>query len=50
LAFGGDVKDVAEKYGLDEEYVQSLKNRIERSRFKVAQIPPIVKVSDHPLK
>ena len=50
LAFGGDVKDVAEKYGLDEEYVQSLNNRIERSRFKVAQIPPIVKVSDHPLK
>lgn len=50
LAFGGDVRDVAKKYGLDEEYVQWLKNRIERSRFKVAQIPPIVKVSDHPLK
>ena len=50
LAFGGDVKDVAKKYGLDEEYVLWLKNRIERSRFKVAQIPPIVKVSDHPLK
>ena len=50
LAFGGDVRDVAKKYGLDEEYVQWLKNRIERSRFKVAQIPPIVKVSDHPLR
>ena len=50
LAFGWDVKTVANKYGLDEEYLQSLKNRIERSRFKVAQIPPIVKISDHPLK
>jgi NAD+ synthetase len=50
LAFGWDVKTVANKYGLDEEYAQSLKNRIERSRFKVAQIPPIVKISDHPLK
>ena len=50
LAFWWDVKAVADKYGLDEEYVQSLKNRIERSRFKVAQIPPIVKISDHPLK
>jgi hypothetical protein len=44
------VKTVASKYGLDEEYAQSLKNRIEKSRFKVAQIPPIVKISDHPLK
>ena len=50
LAFWWDVKDVAKKYGLDEEYVQSLKNRIERSKFKVAQIPPIVKITDHPLK
>lgn len=50
LAFGWDVKTVANKYGLDEEYAQSLKNRIERFRFKVAQIPPIVKISDHPLK
>lgn len=50
LALGWDVKTVANKYGLDEEYAQSLKNRIERSRFKVAQIPPIVKISDHPLK
>ena len=50
LAFWWDVKDVAKKYGLDEEYVQSLKNRIERSKFKVAQIPPIIKISDHPLK
>lgn len=50
LAFWWDVKTVAEKYGLDGEYLQSLKNRIERSKFKVAQIPPIVKISDHPLK
>ena len=50
LAFGNDVQSVAKKYGLDEEYVQSLKDRIERSKFKVAQIPPIVKISDHPLK
>jgi hypothetical protein len=44
------VQFVAKKYGLDEKYVQSLKDRIERSKFKVAQIPPIVKISDHPLK
>ena len=50
LAFWWDVKTIARKYWLDEEYVQSLKNRIERSKFKVAQIPPIVKISDHPLK
>lgn len=50
LAFGNDVKSVVKKYGLDEQYVQSLKDRIDRSRFKVAQIPPIVKISDHPLK
>ena len=50
LAFWWDVKDVAKKYGLDEEYVQSLKDRIERSKFKVAQVPPIIKISDHPLK
>ena len=50
LAFWKDVQSVAKKYGLDEEYVQSLKDRIERSKFKVAQIPPIVKISDHPLK
>lgn len=50
LAFWKDVQSVAKKYGLDENYVQSLKNRIERSKFKVAQIPPIVKISDHPLK
>jgi len=50
LAFWKDVQSVAKKYGLDENYVQSLKDRIERSKFKVAQIPPIVKISDHPLK
>lgn len=50
LAFWKNVQYVAEKYGLDENYVQSLKDRIERSKFKVAQIPPIVKISDHPLK
>jgi len=50
LAFWWDVKDVAVKYGLDIAYVQSLKDRIERSKFKVAQIPPIVKITDHPLK
>lgn len=50
LAFWWNVKDVAKKYGLDEEYLQSLKDRIERSKFKVAQIPPIIKISDHPLK
>lgn len=50
LAFWNDVKSVAQKYGLDETYVQSLKDRIEKSKFKVAQIPPIVKISDHPLK
>lgn len=50
LAFGKDVESVAEKYWLDKEYVQSLKNRIEKSRFKTIQIPPIVKISDHPLK
>jgi len=50
LAFWDDVQSVAKKYGLDEEYVQSLKDRIERSKFKVTQIPPIVKISDHPLK
>ena len=50
LAFGKDVASVAEKYGLDTDYVQSLKNRIERSKFKTIQIPPIVKISDHPLK
>ncbi len=50
LAFWWDVTDVAKKYGLDEEYAQSLKNRIEKSKFKVAQIPPIVKITDHPLK
>ena len=50
LAFWWNVKDVAKKYGLDEEYLQSLKDRIERSKFKVTQIPPIIKISDHPLK
>lgn len=50
LAFWKDVQFVAKKYALDEKYVQSLKDRIERSKFKVAQIPPIVKISDHPLK
>lgn len=50
LAFWGNVEDVAQKYWLDKEYVQSLKNRIERSKFKTTQIPPIVKISDHPLK
>lgn len=50
LAFWGNVESVAEKYWLDEEYVQSLKNRIEKSKFKTAQIPPIIKISDHPLK
>ena len=50
LAFWKDVQTVAKKYGLDEEYVQSLKDRIERSKFKVTQIPPIVQISDHPLK
>lgn len=50
LAFGKDVDSVAAKYGLDRDYVQSLKNRIERSKFKAIQIPPIVKISDHPLK
>ena len=50
LAFGKDVESVAEKYWLDKGYVQSLKNRIEKSRFKTIQIPPIVKISDHPLK
>ena len=50
LAFWKDVQFVAKKYGLSEKYVQSLKDRIERSKFKVAQIPPIVKISDHPLK
>ena len=50
LAFWGDVESVAEKYWLDREYTQSLKNRIEKSKFKTIQIPPIVKISDHPLK
>ena len=50
LAFWKDVQFVAKKYGLSEKYVQSLKDRIERSKFKVVQIPPIVKISDHPLK
>ena len=50
LAFGKDIESVAEKYWLDKGYVQSLKNRIEKSRFKTIQIPPIVKISDHPLK
>ena len=50
LAFGKDVESVAKKYGLDTNYVQSLKNRIEKSKFKTIQIPPIVKISDHPLK
>lgn len=50
LAFWGDVESVARKYGLDIDYVQSLKNRVERSKFKAIQIPPIVKISDHPLK
>jgi hypothetical protein len=31
-------------------YALSLKDRIEKSKFKVAQIPPIVKITDHPLK
>ena len=50
LAFWGNVEDVAKKYWLDKEYTQSLKNRIEKSKFKAIQIPPIVKISDHPLK
>ena len=50
LAFWEDVESVSKKYGLDTDYVQSLKNRIERSKFKAIQIPPIVKISDHPLK
>ena len=50
LAFWWNVESVAEKYWLDKEYTQSLKNRIERSKFKTTQIPPIVKISDHPLK
>jgi hypothetical protein len=44
------VEEVAKKYGLEIDYVQSLKKRIENSKFKVAQIPPIVKLTDHPLK
>jgi hypothetical protein len=44
------VESVAKKYDLDTDYVQSLKNRIEKSKFKTIQIPPIVKISDHPLK
>ena len=50
LAFGKDVESVAKKYDLDTDYVQSLKNRIKKSKFKTIQIPPIVKISDHPLK
>ena len=50
LAFWKNVKEVAKKYGLEIDYVQSLKKRIENSKFKVAQIPPIVKITDHPLK
>lgn len=50
LAFWENVEDVAKKYWLDKEYIQSLKNRIEKSKFKAIQIPPIVKISDHPLK
>lgn len=50
LAFWKSVEEVAKKYGLEIDYVQSLKKRIENSKFKVAQIPPIVKLTDHPLK
>ena len=50
LAFWKDVESVAKKYGLDLAYALSLKDRIEKSKFKVAQIPPIVKITDHPLK
>ena len=50
LAFWKNVEEVAKKYGLEIDYVQSLKKRIENSKFKVTQIPPIVKLTDHPLK
>lgn len=50
LAFWKTVEEVAKKYWLEIDYVQSLKKRIENSKFKVAQIPPIVKLTDHPLK
>ena len=50
LAFWKSVEEVAKKYGLEIDYVQSLKKRIENSKFKVTQIPPIVKLTDHPLK
>lgn len=45
LLFGADVKKVAEKYSLPLDEVQQLQKRIQASRFKAEQIPPVVKLT-----
>ncbi len=50
LASGYSIEEVAEKYQLPKEYLESLQKRITRSRFKAAQLPPILKVSAHTIR